>query len=171
MKLASRFVFTAMVVAASITVLSCTSEGPNAPQPVSQVPQASSGPYPVVDDSARGTIVPCDLALANPTADFQSDMVPFTLSCENMSSAMTSITRRTYNKFGCLTGFEGTIYFKKSRHSYDFEVQIYRTRDGADFCAKNGGYVKVCGATLGGCIWLRLPSITSIQTVVGQAAN
>ena len=144
MKFASRFGMTAIVGAALITVVSCTSKSPNGSESNNLSPQTSSGPFdPVPDDSAAGSVIPCELSLVDPTAEIQANTIPFKFSCENMGPAMSSITSTSYNRFGCLTRLEGTIYFKKERLSFTFEIQINRTLDGADHCAKNGGYIKV----------------------------
>jgi hypothetical protein len=169
MKFASRFGRAAITLAATITALSCTSQGPNAPIPGDQsLERQIGGYYPPPYNPDNPEVIPCQLSLGAPASEVLSNGIPFKLSCEDMAMATMSIGWTSYNRQGCLTGVNGSVTFSNTGHHYVFEMLIKRT--GPD-CALNGGYIVVSSPLLGDEKMIRLPSVTNRGSVSGLRAN
>jgi hypothetical protein len=169
MKFASRFGLAAITLAATITALSCTSQGPNAPVPGDQsLERGVGGYYPPPYNPDDPEVIPCQLSLGAPASEVLSDGIPFKLSCEDMAMATMKIGWTSYNSQGCLTKVNGSVTFSNTGHHYEFEMIINRT--GAD-CALNGGYIIVMSPLLGDEKMIRLPSVTSRSSLSTMRAN
>ncbi|MEW5874272.1 MAG: hypothetical protein AB1752_03715 [Candidatus Zixiibacteriota bacterium] len=89
--------------------------------------------------------------------------MPFEMSCENMGQAQYGVSRRIYDRNGCLIEVQGWMRFTDSGHRYSFSA---KTRG----CDHDGGKLTVCGQTLGGCREVLLPvALSSPTTVRGTA--
>jgi hypothetical protein len=152
MKVMTRLGAGVSVLAAGLICVSCSGDqAGNITAPSDGLERRVEGPFEFPDQPITGCSVTA--------LDFFGDGggMPFEVSCENMGDAVLQVLTRQYDPGGCLIGATGVVGFPgTSGHQYSFTAT---TSD----CEYDGGSLKVCSTTLGGCTEVGLPRLQIVE--------